>query len=95
MAMAANEECRGVGMRGVAVGGSNGFGVCCATHPTLADRYFDEQGLTDVPLVVSGTLVDQSGRTLSGQTTEVRQEGGPASVTWLMWADQASRRPHD
>lgn len=35
-------------------------------------RYFDEHGLTDVPLFVSGTLVDQSGRTLSGQTTEVR-----------------------
>lgn len=34
-------------------------------------RYFDEQGLTDIPLFVSGTLVDQSGRTLSGQTTEV------------------------
>lgn len=35
------------------------------------DRYFDENGLTDIPLFVSGTLVDQSGRTLSGQTTEV------------------------
>ncbi|CAM9441759.1 unnamed protein product [Ectocarpus sp. 6 AP-2014] len=33
-------------------------------------EYFDEQGITDVPLFVSGTLVDQSGRTLSGQTTE-------------------------
>ncbi|CAN0467814.1 unnamed protein product, partial [Hapterophycus canaliculatus] len=33
-------------------------------------RYFDENGLTDIPLFVSGTLVDQSGRTLSGQTTE-------------------------
>lgn len=34
-------------------------------------RYFDEEELTDIPLFVSGTLVDQSGRTLSGQTTEV------------------------
>ena len=24
----------------------------------------------DIPLIISGTLVDQSGRTLSGQTTE-------------------------
>eukprot|EP00903_Cladosiphon_okamuranus_P009574 g9116.t1 len=33
-------------------------------------EYFEENGLTDIPLFVSGTLVDQSGRTLSGQTTE-------------------------
>ncbi|CAM9399709.1 unnamed protein product, partial [Sphacelaria rigidula] len=33
-------------------------------------EYFDENNLTDIPLMVSGTLVDQSGRTLSGQTTE-------------------------
>ncbi|CAM9646727.1 unnamed protein product, partial [Phaeothamnion confervicola] len=33
-------------------------------------KYFREANVTDVPLMVSGTLVDQSGRTLSGQTTE-------------------------
>ncbi|TFJ86576.1 hypothetical protein NSK_002233 [Nannochloropsis salina CCMP1776] len=34
-------------------------------------RLFKERGVEDtMPLIVSGTLVDQSGRTLSGQTTE-------------------------
>ncbi len=33
-------------------------------------RLFKERGLTQMPLMISGTLVDQSGRTLSGQTTE-------------------------
>jgi 5-methyltetrahydrofolate--homocysteine methyltransferase len=33
------------------------------------DAYFDEQG-TRLPLIVSGTITDASGRTLSGQTTE-------------------------
>ncbi len=31
--------------------------------------YLDEQGL-DLPIMISGTITDQSGRTLSGQTTE-------------------------
>ncbi len=31
--------------------------------------YLEEQGL-DIPLMISGTITDQSGRTLSGQTTE-------------------------
>jgi len=34
------------------------------------NRYFDEHGITEMPLFISGTLVDQSGRTLSGQTGE-------------------------
>ena len=33
-------------------------------------RLFKERGITTMPLMISGTLVDQSGRTLSGQTTE-------------------------
>ncbi len=33
-------------------------------------RYLDETEQFDIPLFVSGTLVDMSGRTLSGQTTE-------------------------
>ena len=33
------------------------------------DEYFDAQGLR-LPLIVSGTITDASGRTLSGQTTE-------------------------
>jgi 5-methyltetrahydrofolate--homocysteine methyltransferase len=32
-------------------------------------RYFDEAGV-DLPLMISGTITDASGRTLSGQTTE-------------------------
>eukprot|EP01084_Bolivina_argentea_P315896 547445_1 len=35
-----------------------------------ARKYLDETEQFDVPLFVSGTLVDLSGRTLSGQTTE-------------------------
>ncbi len=35
-----------------------------------ARKYLDETEQYDVPLLVSGTLVDMSGRTLSGQTTE-------------------------
>lgn len=33
------------------------------------DQYFDEVGY-EVPVLISGTIVDQSGRTLSGQTGE-------------------------
>lgn len=32
-------------------------------------QYFDEQGLS-LPVMISGTITDQSGRTLTGQTTE-------------------------
>ncbi|KAI8924169.1 methionine synthase-like protein [Entophlyctis helioformis] len=34
------------------------------------DVVFDEEGYDKVPIIVSGTIVDQSGRTLSGQTGE-------------------------
>lgn len=34
------------------------------------DRYFDEAGREPLPLWISGTITDASGRTLSGQTTE-------------------------
>ena len=33
------------------------------------DRYFEEKGIT-LPIMISGTITDASGRTLSGQTTE-------------------------
>ncbi|MBC8519830.1 MAG: methionine synthase [Gammaproteobacteria bacterium] len=33
------------------------------------DRYFEERGIT-LPIMISGTITDASGRTLSGQTTE-------------------------
>ncbi|MEI7810832.1 MAG: methionine synthase [Ignavibacteria bacterium] len=33
------------------------------------EKYFEETG-ADLPVMISGTIVDQSGRTLSGQTTE-------------------------
>ena len=36
------------------------------------DEFFDENpNYPKLPLIISGTIVDQSGRTLSGQTTEV------------------------
>jgi len=34
------------------------------------DQYFDEAGEKPLPIMVSGTITDQSGRTLSGQTIE-------------------------
>ena len=34
------------------------------------EEYFEESGRKKLPLVISGTIVDMSGRTLSGQTTE-------------------------
>ncbi|KAI8369611.1 methionine synthase [Radiomyces spectabilis] len=44
------------------------------------DVVFEEEGRSKVPLLISGTIVDQSGRTLSGQT-------GEAFVTSLKHAD--------
>ena len=34
------------------------------------DEYYEESGCPRLPVFISGTIVDQSGRTLSGQTTE-------------------------
>merc|ERR1719159_2370589 len=34
------------------------------------DEYFEESGCPRLPIIISGTIVDMSGRTLSGQTTE-------------------------
>lgn len=34
------------------------------------EEFFEESGRKKLPLVISGTIVDMSGRTLSGQTTE-------------------------
>ena len=34
------------------------------------DEYYEESGCPKLPIFISGTIVDQSGRTLSGQTTE-------------------------
>jgi 5-methyltetrahydrofolate--homocysteine methyltransferase len=34
------------------------------------DKVFDEDGLVRLPVMISGTITDASGRTLSGQTTE-------------------------
>ncbi len=34
------------------------------------DKYFADKGLEPLPIMVSGTITDASGRTLSGQTTE-------------------------
>jgi 5-methyltetrahydrofolate--homocysteine methyltransferase len=33
------------------------------------DQYFEDHGI-EVPILISGTITDLSGRTLSGQTTE-------------------------
>ena len=34
------------------------------------DEYYDDSGCPRLPVIISGTVVDMSGRTLSGQTTE-------------------------
>jgi 5-methyltetrahydrofolate--homocysteine methyltransferase len=34
------------------------------------DEYYEESGCPGLPVMISGTIVDMSGRTLSGQTTE-------------------------
>lgn len=34
------------------------------------DKYFEDTGKEPLPIMISGTIVDQSGRTLSGQTVE-------------------------
>ena len=34
------------------------------------DEYYEESGCPRLPVIISGTVVDMSGRTLSGQTTE-------------------------
>ena len=34
------------------------------------DEYYEESGCPKLPVMISGTIVDMSGRTLSGQTTE-------------------------
>jgi len=34
------------------------------------EQYFEESGVEPIPIMISGTIVDQSGRTLSGQTVE-------------------------
>merc|ERR1719149_610250 len=34
------------------------------------DEYYEESGCPQLPVMISGTIVDMSGRTLSGQTTE-------------------------
>jgi len=34
------------------------------------DEYYEESGCPRLPIMISGTIVDMSGRTLSGQTTE-------------------------
>ena len=34
------------------------------------DQVFEEGSYSDVPVFISGTIVDKSGRTLSGQTSE-------------------------
>lgn len=33
-------------------------------------KFFEESGLKKLPLIISGTIVDAAGRTLSGQDTE-------------------------
>ena len=34
------------------------------------DKYYEDSGCPRLPVIISGTIVDMSGRTLSGQTTE-------------------------
>ena len=42
----------------------------CKAALYAIDEVLEEYGLPDVPVMISGTITDQSGRTLTGQTTE-------------------------
>ncbi len=42
----------------------------CKAAVYAIEQYFEESGKTPLPVMISGTITDQSGRTLSGQTPE-------------------------
>ena len=52
----------------------------CKAVMFAAEQYFEDEGVR-VPVMISGTITDASGRTLSGQTTEA------------FWNSVASYRP--
>ncbi len=42
----------------------------CKAAVYAIEQYFEESGMDPLPVMISGTITDQSGRTLSGQTPE-------------------------
>src|SRR5699024_785059 len=70
------KEAYGEQIRGLAAGGVDLFLVetifdtLNAKAAVYAIHKFAEETGHDIPVMISGTIVDQSGRTLSGQTTE-------------------------
>jgi 5-methyltetrahydrofolate--homocysteine methyltransferase len=46
------------------------FYDCCQAAIFAIRQLFDDEGVNEVPVFLSGTIVDKSGRTLSGQTSE-------------------------
>ncbi len=63
-----------------------------------AKRYFREAGLKELPIMISGTITDASGRTLSGQTLEAFyvsiSHAKPLSVGLNCALGASEMRPH-
>ena len=63
-----------------------------------ANRYFRKKGMPPVPIMISGTITDASGRTLSGQTLEAFyisvMHARPLSVGLNCALGAAEMRPH-
>lgn len=63
-----------------------------------AKKYFRESGTAELPIMISGTITDASGRTLSGQTLEAFfisvMHANPLSVGLNCALGAAEMRPH-
>jgi len=63
-----------------------------------AKKYFRETGTTELPIMISGTITDASGRTLSGQTLEAFyvsvMHANPISVGLNCALGASEMRPH-
>ena len=61
-------------------------------------KYFRESGLPELPIMISGTITDASGRTLSGQTLEAFyisvMHANPLSIGLNCALGAAEMRPH-
>ncbi len=62
------------------------------------ERYFDDTGMEKVPVMISGTITDASGRTLSGQTLEAfyisMMHADPISIGLNCALGAAQMRPY-
>ncbi|MFT4022753.1 MAG: homocysteine S-methyltransferase family protein [Flavihumibacter sp.] len=70
----------------------------CKAAIYAAKEFFDSTGKPELPIMISGTITDASGRTLSGQTLEAFyisvQHANPLSVGLNCALGAAQMRPH-